>query len=81
MASTAIITDIGSVITNGPSTLTKAASIAAAGPIMDYVGMSELAKLKAEELKVLIAQLFANTSAGDDSTNRTLLSGIADSLD
>lgn len=95
--STTIVTDLNSVIANGPSATTTANCIAATGlsatggsgnftggtgvygsgtyygGIMDYVGMCNLAKLKAQELGRLVAAILVNTDQASDSTNQTLL--------
>ena len=74
--STTIITDLGTVVTNGPSSVTAANANAAAGPIMDYLGNVKLLQLKAQEMAVLIVSVLAVTDAGTDSTNRNLLLAI-----
>ena len=78
--STTIITDLGTVITNGPSSVTTANAIAAAGPIQDYLGNVKLLQLKAQEMAVLIVSVLAVTDAGTDSTNRNLLLGVQNDL-
>lgn len=80
MASTAIVTDLGSLVTNGPNAATLAKAIAAAGPITDVKGMAELAKSKAKELYVLVNAIKSATDSSD-STNLTLIQGVLDSLD
>ncbi len=74
MSSTALITDINTVITNGPNAATKAKAIAAAGPIMDYPGVCNLVQMKFRELAVLIKSVITDTDA-TDSANLTLLQG------
>lgn len=76
MASTNIIGDINSVITNGPSATTKSNSLAAAGPINDYVGNCYASLVKAEEASKLANLVYGVTNASDDATNRGLLAGI-----
>lgn len=76
MASSSLIADIGTVITNGPSTTTQANSIAAAGPINDYVGNCNNLLSKFKECDVAIAKLKALTDAGTDGTNRGLIAGV-----
>ncbi len=63
--STAMITDMTSVITNGPAAVTTANAIAAAGPIMDYVGVCKLALLKMNEAEIALAVMKTDTDAGD----------------
>src|SRR5689334_4452476 len=62
---TTAIADATTVITNGPNAATQAKAIAAAGPIMDYVGNSQLLLLKIKELKVKLTQIKAVTDSGD----------------
>lgn len=75
-ASSAALTDTQTLITNGPSVNTKAASIAAAGPIMDYPGNMRLVQIKLQEAKVLLTSVQGVTSNSDDSTNRALITGV-----
>lgn len=75
-ASTALLTDIGTVITNGPSANTKTAANAAAGPVQDVLGNAKLVQLKLQESKILLTALLANTSNSDDATNRGLVNGV-----
>jgi len=67
--SSAIITDLGTVITNGPSASTTAAAISASGNIQDYPGNCKLLQLKAQEMAVLMARVVAVTDPGTDSAN------------
>lgn len=78
--STTIIADLKSVYTNGPQGLTQANSIAAAGVILDYIGMTQLAVVKAEELNILVYALIQNTDASGDVTNYNLLNGVYNDL-
>lgn len=78
--STQLITDIGTVISNGPSTATQAASIAAAGPIQDYIGNTKQMLLKLQEAKQLAVLIISDTDAASDATNLGLLQGITGSL-
>lgn len=73
--STQGITDLNTVYTNGPSSVTTANAIAPAGPILDYPGMVLTAKRLLQEAKVLITAVIYDTAAGD-STNLALLNGI-----
>jgi hypothetical protein len=65
--STTLITDLTTVINNGPSTVTQTNSIAAAGRIMDYIGNCNLCRLKLKESQVLIGYVIGDTDAGDGS--------------
>jgi hypothetical protein len=69
------ITDIGTVITNGPNAATLAKSSAAAGPILDWVGNLHLVRLKLKETLMLIKSIIAVTDASD-SANKTLLQNV-----
>lgn len=74
--STTIITDMRSVYTTGPGATTIANSIAAAGPIMDYLGNVNITILALIEAKVILTALLSVTDSGTDSTNRTLISNL-----
>ena len=74
--STHCITDINAVIATGPGTATLAASIAAAGPIMDYQGNLNIIQGRLREAKVLVGKLITNTDSSTDATNLGLLNGI-----
>lgn len=78
--STQIITDLKSVYTNGPQGSTQANSISASGVILDYIGMTQLAVVKAEELNIIVNQLITNTDASGDATNLALLNGVVNDL-
>ena len=77
--STTLITDIGTVLTNGPSSVTQVNSIAAAGRIMDYIGNCHLCRLKLRESAALLTLVIGDTAAGD-TTNLNLLTGISQAL-
>lgn len=79
MSSQQLITDTNSVITNGPNAATQADSIAAAGPIQDYVGNTKQLLLKLQEAKALAVLIIQGTDA-TDGTNLGLLQGITGSL-
>jgi hypothetical protein len=66
---------MGTVITNGPSAATAANAIAAAGPIMDYVGMSHATRRKLQECKVLLNSIDTDTDS-TDSSNKTLVANL-----
>jgi len=72
---TTATTDMGTVITNGPGTLTAAAVLAAAGPIMDYIGRCKILKLKFQELFIMLTLLHDMTDS-TDSTNHNLIRDI-----
>lgn len=68
----AIITNINTVISNGPTaqTIKNAASgnlVTAGAYIEDYVGLCNLVKTKLQEAKVLVAALIASTDGSDGS--------------
>lgn len=50
------------------------------GGIMDYVGMCNLAKVKAQELAVLVAKILVNTDQATDGTNQGLLAKVLNDL-
>jgi hypothetical protein len=50
------------------------------GGEMDYLGMVQLAILKAQELSVLVSKILVNTDASTDSTNQALLVDILNDL-
>lgn len=81
VASTAIITDIDTIISTGFSATAQAAAINPNGPIMDLHGMAQLAKLKAQELKTCLLEMDKNVGAGADATVQQKITDILDSLD
>lgn len=66
-ASTQLIADMTTVITNGPNGATLAKAIAPAGEIMDYPGLTNLALLKLKEADVQLIQMLTVTDASDGS--------------
>jgi len=78
--STQIITDLGTVITNGAGTSTAAAAVSASGNIQDYVGNVRLLQLKAQEMSVLMKAVVAVTDPATDGTNLGLLQGVQNIL-
>ena len=60
-----LIADANTMISNGPTAATQAASIAAAGPIQDMVAHQNLYKLKLQELKILLTAMKAATDSSD----------------
>jgi hypothetical protein len=84
-----VITTMGYVITNGPSSVTLANSIAPGGAIMDYPGNCNLVSIKLKEAYELLSStgtlaipkgIIYNTDSATDSTNLTLLQGVAATL-
>lgn len=75
----AIITNINTVISNGPTAATTVKANAAAGKIMDYPGNCKLVLLKLQECKNLVTDLVADTDASDPSltTLNSILSDLA----
>lgn len=76
--STAILTDLNSVISTGPSAASTAAAIAAAGPIGDLLGNLELARTKAKEYKAFLTQIIASLDSGDGI--KTTITNIRDTF-
>lgn len=74
-ASTSILADLTTAQTSGPGTVTKAAVLAAAGPIGDYVGNLGLAQLKLKEAASLLTTLKQATDSGD-TANLALINGV-----
>lgn len=74
--STTVIADMTAVITAGPAAATTAASIAAAGPIMDYVGMCHQIRGKFKEAYRLNSRIMSVTDQTYDSVNYALLNGV-----
>ena len=84
MASTTLITNMKTVIANGPSSVTTANAIAQAGPITDYPGMTGSILLNLEEAQQKLGQtipgILALTDPTTDAANYTLLSNVLASL-
>lgn len=80
MASTTLITNVTTVLSNGPSSVTKANAIAQAGPILGYPDLTQSALLALQEANVKITALLAATDASSDAANYTLLSNVLASL-
>ncbi len=74
-ASTNLLADAQTVITNGPNAATVALAIAQAGPIADYVGISKLVLLKLQEAKILLTAINSITASGD-TANKALIVGV-----
>ena len=77
--STHIITDLTTVITNGPNAATQALANTASGVLMDYSGNVNLLLLKAQEMAQLIAAVIGDTDASD-AANLALLQGVQSDL-
>jgi len=75
----AIITQINTVISNGPTAATTTKANAAAGKIMDYPGNCKLVLLKLQECKNLVTDIVADTDAADPSltTLNAILTDLA----
>src|ERR1035437_5054988 len=78
-ATTAMRTNINTVLTNGPNAATLALASAAAGPIMDYIGNTQLVKLRVDEISITATPLKTDTDAGD-TANLAFLNGILDTI-
>lgn len=78
-ASTALITDMTSVITNGPNAASLAKAINPTGPIMDYQGNCRLSLLKLQEAERLLTLLISVTDSGDAS--KTTLTAVVHAID
>ena len=73
--STAMITDIGTVITNGPNAATVAKAIAPAGPIQDYQSNCKGILLRLQECVNLLGTVKSVTVSGD-ATELGLINGL-----
>lgn len=63
--STAMLTDIGSVITTGPATATTANAISPTGPVTDYPGVCKLVQLALQEASVMLNKVKTVTDGSD----------------
>jgi len=82
-ASTNLIADITSVITNGPSSVTTANAIAPAGPITDYPGMTKSILLHFQEALVLLGgadQDGIKQDVNGSDPNLSLINGVISAL-
>ena len=77
--STHMITDVTTVITNGPNTATQNLANVSSGQIMDYPGNVNLCLTKLQELNLLLAAIIGDTDASD-ATNLALLQGVFNNL-
>lgn len=69
-ASVQIITDMTTCTTTAPTAATTALAIAAAGPIMDPVGMMQNALVDLQNLKVRLTALKTATDSSDPNYTR-----------
>jgi hypothetical protein len=65
--STAVITSLNTVITNGPSAVTLANAIAPAGPILDYRGMTDILRTSLKTCYYFAGEIIKGTDAADPS--------------
>ena len=72
--STALITDMQTAITTGPSAASTALAIAASGQIMDLPGTLQIIQLKLKEAAVLLTAVLANDIDGSDGIKAGLTS-------
>jgi len=84
-ASTTLITNLNTVITNGPNAATTAKAIAQAGPIEDYPGMVQSVLLNLEEAKDKLGGIggtggLIGLTDATDAANLALLQNILLSL-
>lgn len=66
-ASSSLIVDMGTVLSNGPTAATAALAIRAAGPIQDYAGNTQVAQQKLKEASATMTQTKAATDSGDSN--------------
>ena len=77
--STQVVTDIGLLVTAGPTAADLVDTTAAAGPIMSWANMAALIQMKIAELKIM-ATLLYNQTAVSDTANKALLLGVTQVL-
>jgi hypothetical protein len=77
--STAMITDITTVATNGPNAATTALSIVASGAIIDYPGMVQSVITDLSDLKTKLGLVLNDTDASD-ATNKALIQQVYNNL-
>ena len=73
--STQVVTDVASLVTNGPTAADLVDVNAPAGPIMNWSNNASLSQLAVTELKSIVTQVVNNTAAGDVA-NLALLQGV-----
>lgn len=64
-ASVALLTDVGSAITTGPSATSQTNAVNPANKMLDLKGSLELAKLKLQEARLLLLSCQSVIDAGD----------------
>jgi hypothetical protein len=77
--STAMITDMGTVATNGPNAATTALAIAPSGVILDYPGMVASVVTDLSDLKAKLGFVLNDTDASD-ATNLALIQKVYNNL-
>ncbi len=77
--STQLVTDLATVVTNGPTAATVALATRAAGPIMGYPDNVRTCKLKLQEVYSLLTPIITDTDSSD-SANLSLLHNIQNAL-
>jgi hypothetical protein len=78
--STSLITDLGTVKTNGFSTTTLANALAAAGKIQDMNGNLQGCIVGLYDVKRRLTEMIADVDAGSDGTNLGLMNNVNASL-
>lgn len=78
--STTLITDLGTVKTNGFSATTLANALAAAGKIMDMPGNLQGCIVGLYDVKRRLSEVQTNIDAGSDATNLGLVNNVIASL-
>jgi hypothetical protein len=77
--STTMITDVTTVLTNGPNAATQALCNAASGVIMDYVGNVTEVLLELQQMSQRMNMIIADTDVSD-AANLALLQKVANNL-
>lgn len=77
--STAMITDMSTVATNGPNAATTALAIVASGAIIDYPGMVQSVITDLSDLKTKLGLVLADTDV-TDSANLALIQKVYNNL-
>ncbi len=77
--STQLVTDLATVVTNGPTAATITLATRAAGPIMGYPDNVRVCKRKLQEVNSLLSPIITDTDS-TDSANLALLQNIQNAL-
>lgn len=77
-ASTNMLSDAKAIVTAGPAAATTAKAINPAGPIMDYVGNTQLCVTKVQETDNLLLRILSVTDGSDP--NKTNLTAVQHEL-